>query len=95
MTDLSAFPITQKWPVENPDVLQLFSFPTPNGVKISIALEEMGLPYEPHRVTLSDEDVKSPELPSLNPNNKIPDNIDPNGTDGQPHSPYENGRSPR
>jgi len=84
MTDLSAFPITVRWTPTNPDVIQLFSFPTPNGVKISIALEEMGLPYEAHRVTLSDSDVKSPEFLSLNPKNKIPAIIDPHGPDGQP-----------
>jgi len=91
MTDLSHFPITQKWPVDNPDVLQLFSFPTPNGVKISIALEELELPYEPHLVTLSDADVKSPEFLSLNPNNKIPAIIDPNGPDGKPIGLFESG----
>lgn len=82
MTDLSAFPITARWPAKNPDVIQLYSFPTPNGVKASIALEEMGLAYEAHRVTLSDADVKSPEFLSLNPNNKIPAIIDPDGPDG-------------
>lgn len=91
MTDLSQFPITQKWPVQNPDVLQLFSYPTPNGVKVSIALEEIGLPYEPHLVTLSDADVKSPEFLSLNPNNKIPAIIDPNGPDGEPLGLFESG----
>ncbi|MEM7631098.1 MAG: glutathione S-transferase N-terminal domain-containing protein [Pseudomonadota bacterium] len=91
MADLSAFPITQKWTPQNPDVLQLFSFPTPNGVKASIALEEMGLPYEAHLVTLSDADVKSPEFLSLNPNNKIPAIIDPDGPDGQPIGLFESG----
>mmetsp|Transcript_18333 Transcript_18333/g.29406 ORF Transcript_18333/g.29406 Transcript_18333/m.29406 type:complete len:232 (+) Transcript_18333:1608-2303(+) len=90
MADLSAFPITQKWTPQNPDVLQLFSFPTPNGVKVSIALEEMGIPYEAHLVTLSDADVKSPEFLSLNPNNKIPAIIDPNGPDG-PLGLFESG----
>ncbi|MGC1495506.1 MAG: glutathione binding-like protein [Sulfitobacter sp.] len=91
MADLSAFPITQKWPAKNPDILQLYSFPTPNGVKASIALEEMGIPYEPHLVTLSDVDVKSPEFLSLNPNNKIPAIIDPNGPDGAPIGLFESG----
>lgn len=91
MTDLSAFPITKKWPVQNPDVLQLFSFPTPNGVKVAIALEEMGIPYEAHRVTLADADVRSPEFLSLNPNNKIPAIIDPNGPDGEPLGLFESG----
>jgi GST-like protein len=82
MADLSNFPITQKWVPKNTDIIQLFSYPTPNGVKVSIALEEMGLVYEPHLVTLSDADVKSAAFLSLNPNNKIPAIIDPNGPDG-------------
>ncbi len=90
MTDLSAFPITERWPAKDPDAIQLYSYPTPNGVKISIALEEMGLPYEPHLVTLSDSDVKSPEFLSLNPNNKIPAIIDPNGPNG-PLGIFESG----
>jgi GST-like protein len=91
VADLSAFPITAKWPVEDPTKLQLFSYPTPNGIKVSLMLEETGLPYEPHRVTLSDADVKSPEFLSLNPNNKIPAIIDPEGPDGQPIGLFESG----
>ena len=91
MTTLADFPITQKWPASRPDVIQLYSFPTPNGVKVSIALEEMGLPYEAHKVTLADADVKSPEFLSLNPNNKIPAIIDPNGPDGEPIGLWESG----
>lgn len=91
MSDLSPFPIDRRWPAENPGVLQLYSFPTPNGVKVSIALEELGLPYEVHRVTLSDSDVKSPEFLSLNPNNKIPAIIDPDGPDGKPLPLFESG----
>lgn len=90
MFDLSTFPISNRWPASNPDVLQLYSFPTPNGVKASIALEEMGIPYEAHKVTLSDVDVKSPEFLSLNPNNKIPAIVDPNGPDG-PIGLFESG----
>lgn len=88
---LSAFKITERWPATRPDIIQLYSFPTPNGVKASIALEELGLDYEPHRVTLSDADVKSPEFLSLNPNNKIPALIDPNGPDGSPVELFESG----
>lgn len=91
MTDLTAFSVTQKWPAQNPGVIQLYSFPTPNGVKVSIALEELGLPYEAHTVTLSDADVKSPEFLSLNPNNKIPAIIDPEGPDGKPLPLFESG----
>ncbi|NCO87943.1 MAG: glutathione S-transferase [Rhodobacterales bacterium] len=91
MTDLSAFPITARWPAADPSVIQLYSYPTPNGVKISIALEELGLPYEAHRVTLSDADVKSPAFLSLNPNNKIPAIIDPDGPGGAPIGLFESG----
>jgi GST-like protein len=91
MTALQNFPVANRWPAMNPDILQLFSFPTPNGVKVSIALEELGIPYEAHLITLSDADVRSPEFLSLNPNNKIPAIIDPNGPDGQPVSLFESG----
>jgi len=84
------FPIAERWPAKRPDVIQLYSFPTPNGVKASIMLEETGLDYEAHLVTLADKDVKSPEFLSLNPNNKIPAIIDPNGPDG-PIGLFESG----
>ncbi|MFQ6547566.1 glutathione S-transferase family protein [Aestuariibius sp. 2305UL40-4] len=90
MADLSQFPITQKWPAQDPSVIQLYSFPTPNGVKASIMLEETGLPYEAHKVTLADADVKSDAFLSLNPNNKIPAIIDPDGPDG-PVGLFESG----
>lgn len=85
------YPISQRWPASNPDIIQLYSYATPNGVKVSIALEEMGLQYEPHLVTLAAEDVKSPEFLSLNPNNKIPAIIDPDGPDGKPIGLFESG----
>ena len=88
---LTDFPITRRWPPTDPAKIQLYSFPTPNGLKISIALEELGLPYEAHRVTLADADVKSPEFLSLNPNNKIPAIIDPEGPDGAPIGLFESG----
>ena len=91
MANLSDFPITTRWPAQKPNVIQLYSFPTPNGVKVSIALEEMGIDYEAHTVTLADSDVKSPAFLSLNPNNKIPAIIDPNGPDGQPMGLFESG----
>ncbi len=91
MTDLSRFPITHRWSPDRPDAIQLYSFPTPNGVKVSIALEELGLQYDAHTVTLADEDVKSPEFLSLNPNNKIPAIIDPNGPDGHAVELFESG----
>ncbi|MGV6804670.1 MAG: glutathione S-transferase family protein [Ruegeria sp.] len=91
MLDAAVFPIMAKWPPQSPDRIQLYSFPTPNGVKASIMLEETGLPYEAHRITLSDADVKSPEYLSLNPNNKIPAIIDPDGPDGLPLALFESG----
>jgi len=91
MTDLRAFPITQKWPAQHPERLQLYSLPTPNGVKVSIFLEETGLPYEPHLVSFTTNDQLSSEFLSLNPNNKIPAIIDPNGPGGQPLALFESG----
>jgi GSH-dependent disulfide-bond oxidoreductase len=91
MTDLSRFPITKKWPAQHPDRLQLYSLPTPNGVKVSIALEETGLPYEAHRVSFDSNDQLSPEFLSLNPNNKIPAIIDPHGPGGKPLALFESG----
>ena len=91
MTDLSSFPITRKWPAQHPDRLQLYSLPTPNGVKVAILLEECGLPYEVHRVAFDTNDQFSPEFLSLNPNNKIPAIIDPNGPGGQPLALWESG----
>jgi GST-like protein len=91
MTDLSAFPITQKWPATHPDRIQLYSLPTPNGVKVSVMLEETGLPYEPHLVRFDTNDQLSPEFLSLNPNNKIPAIIDPKGPDGKPLALFESG----
>ncbi|KAA1178294.1 glutathione S-transferase [Rhizobium tropici] len=91
MADLSSFPITKRWPASNPDIIQLYSLPTPNGVKVSIALEELGLPYEPHLVSFGTNDQKSPEFVSLNPNGRIPAIIDPNGPDGKPIGLFESG----
>jgi GST-like protein len=84
MSDLTAFPITGRWPAAHPDRLQLYSLPTPNGVKVSIMLEEIGAPYEPHLVDFSKNDQKTPEFLSLNPNGKIPAIIDPDGPGGAP-----------
>lgn len=91
MTDLSAFAITRKWPARHPDLLQLYSLPTPNGVKVSIMLEETGLAYEPHLVSFDSNDQFSPEFLSLNPNNKIPAILDPNGPGDEPLALFESG----
>lgn len=95
MTDLSAFPITRQWPAVHPDRLQLYAFPTPNGVKVSIMLEEIGmltgLQYEPHLVRFDRKDQATPEFGSLNPNHKIPAIVDPNGPGGRPIALFESG----
>ena len=84
MADLSEFPITRRWPATHPDRLQLYSVNTPNGVKVSIMLEETGLPYEPHLVDIGKDESRTPEFLSLNPNGKIPAIIDPDGPGGEP-----------
>lgn len=89
--NLSIFPITKKWPASHPDRIQLYSLPTPNGVKVSIMLEECGLPYEAHRVDFGQGDQRSPEFVSLNPNGKIPAIIDPDGPGKQPLPLFESG----
>ena len=91
MADLSAFPITRRWPAAHPDRIQLYSLPTPNGVKVSIALEELELPYEPHLIDIGKNETWGPEFLSLNPNGKIPAIIDPNGPDGKPMGLWESG----
>ncbi|MGY2216925.1 glutathione S-transferase N-terminal domain-containing protein [Pseudomonas sp. SDO558_S425] len=91
MNSLSDFPITAKWPARHPERLQLYSLPTPNGVKVSIMLEEIGLPYEAHKVGFETQDQLSSEFLSLNPNNKIPAIIDPNGPSGQALGLFESG----
>src|SRR3954452_7303271 len=91
MTDLSTFPITRRWPPKHPERLQLYSLPTPNGVKVSIALEELGLPYEAHRVSFDAKDQFTPEFLSVSPNNKIPAIVDPDGPGGEPLALFESG----
>jgi GSH-dependent disulfide-bond oxidoreductase len=91
MADLSAFPITAKWPAQHPDRLQLYSVPTPNGVKISILLEELGLPYEPHFIDFGKDETRSDAYLSLNPNGKIPAILDPDGPGGTPLALFESG----
>jgi GST-like protein len=91
MSDLSAFPIAVRWPAQHPDRLQLYSLPTPNGVKVSIALEEIGLPYEPHTINIGQNETWTPEFLSLNPNGKIPAIIDPDGPGGEPIGLFESG----
>lgn len=91
MADLSAFPITRKWPAAHPDRIQLYSLNTPNGVKASIMLEETGLPYEPHLIDITASETWGPEYLSLNPNGKIPAILDPDGPNGEPLALFESG----
>ena len=91
MADLSQFPITKRWPAQHPDRLQLYSLPTPNGVKASIMLEEIGLPYEVHAINIMQNETFTPEYESLNPNGKIPAIIDPDGPGGKPFGLWESG----
>jgi GST-like protein len=91
MTDLAQFPITARWPADHPDRLQLYSLNTPNGVKVSIMLEELGLPYEPHLVDIGKDETWTPEFLSLNPNGKIPAIVDPDGPGGRPFGLFESG----
>lgn len=91
MFDQSRFPITARWPAQHPDRLQLYSLPTPNGVKVSIMLEEIGLPYEAHLIDIGKNETWTPEFLALNPNGKIPAILDPNGPDGQPFALFESG----
>ena len=89
--DLTAYPITRKWPAKHPDRIQLYSVPTPNGVKVSIMLEETGLPYEAHRISFDVGDHRSEEFRSLNPYSKIPAILDPDGPGGRPLALFESG----
>ena len=91
MTDLTNFPITQRWQATRPDAIQLYSLPTPNGVKVSTMLEEIGLPYEAHLVDFASKDQFSEEFLSLNPNNKIPALLDPSGPGDRPLALFESG----
>ena len=91
MTKLSNYSITEKWPAQHPDRIQLYSFATPNGIKVSAMLEETGLPYEPHLVRFRDGEQLSPEFLSLNPNNKIPAILDPDGPEAKPLPLWESG----
>src|SRR6201995_2314104 len=91
MLDITDFPIAQRWPSKTPDRLQLYSVPTPNGVKVSIMLGEIGLPYEAHLVDFNKDDQHTPEFLSLNPNGKIPAILDPNGPGGEPLPLFKSG----
>ncbi len=91
MSDLSAFPIARAFPPQHPERLQLYSFPTPNGIKVSAMLEEIGLPYEPHLVNIMKNETWTPDFLSLNPNGKIPAIIDPDGPGGKPLPLFESG----
>ena len=81
----------RKWPIEHPDWIQLYSLATPNGQKVSIALEEVGLPYEAHKVNIGQNEQFTDEFKAINPNSKIPAIVDPKGPDGKPLAIFESG----
>ncbi|MBP0593930.1 glutathione S-transferase N-terminal domain-containing protein [Paraburkholderia sp. LEh10] len=83
--------IFTRWPAQYPDRLQLFSLPTPNGVKVGIMLEETGLAYEAHRIDIMANEHHDPAFLALNPNGKIPAILDPDGPGGQPLALFESG----
>ncbi|MFA4938868.1 glutathione S-transferase N-terminal domain-containing protein [Brevundimonas sp.] len=91
MPDLSSFSVTQRWPAAHPDRLQLYAAPTPNGVKISVMLEETGLAYESHFIDIANNESRDPAFLSLNPNGRIPAILDPSGPDGRPVAVWESG----
>ena len=91
LSDLSHFPVTVRWPAQHPERIQLYSLNTPNGVKVSIMLEETGLPYEAHLVDITKDENHTPAFLSLNPNGKIPAIIDPAGPGGEPLALFESG----
>jgi GSH-dependent disulfide-bond oxidoreductase len=84
-------PIFTRRPAQYPDRLQLFSLPTPNGVKVGILLEETGLTYEPHRIDTMANENHDPAFLALNPNGKIPAIYDPDGPSGAPLALFESG----
>ena len=88
---LTDHPVFTRWPAQHPDRLQLFSLPTPNGVKVGIMLEETGLPYEPHRIDILASHHHDPAFLALNPNGKIPAIYDPDGPSGRPLALFESG----
>ena len=71
--------------------IQLYSFDTPNGRKVSVAMEEMGLPYQVHVVDITAGEQSDPAFCRISPNNKIPVIVDPDGPGGQPISAFESG----
>lgn len=91
MPSLTDHPVTRRWPAEHPERLQLYSLPTPNGIKVGVMLEETGIPYEGHRLSFADNDQFTPEYLALNPNNKIPAILDPDGPGGEPLALFESG----
>lgn len=88
---MSDHPVFDRWPAKHPDRLQLFSAPTPNGVKVGIMLEECGLIYEAHRIDIMANESHDPAFLALNPNGKIPAIYDPSGPSGKPLALFESG----
>jgi GST-like protein len=72
-------------------MIEVYSWPTPNGHKVHILLEELGLPYRVHAVDIGAGDQFKPDFLAISPNNKIPAIVDPDGPDGKPISLFESG----
>ena len=84
-------PYPPRWTPQHPDRIQLYSLATPNGQKIGIALEELGLPYEAHLVHIGKGDQHHEDFKRISPNEKIPALIDPAGPGGAPVAIFESG----
>ncbi|HEY8609417.1 MAG TPA: glutathione binding-like protein [Noviherbaspirillum sp.] len=72
-------------------MIDVYSWPTPNGHKVHIMLEECGFPYRVHQVNIGNGDQFEPDFLKISPNNKIPAIVDPDGPDGQPIALFESG----
>ena len=71
--------------------IDLYTWPTPNGHKIHIMLEEVGLPYNVHAIDIGAGDQFDADFLKISPNNKMPAIVDPDGPDGEAHSVFESG----
>ena len=83
--------ISDRWPAKHADMLQLYSLATPNGQKVSVMLEELGLDYEAHTINIMEDDQFTEEFKQFSPNSKIPAIMDPNGPNGRPVRMMESG----
>lgn len=91
MTSLQDHPISRQWPPQHRERLQLYTAPTPNGLKVSVMLEETAIAYEAHTIDLGNHEQRLPAFAALNPNHKIPAIWDPMGPGGEPLALFESG----